>query len=62
MPDPSTDGWRVLDTAGAPLLMGDGRPLLIRATWLCSFGDELPAETMVGQVEFRKSFSVVVMP
>lgn len=62
MPDPSTDGWQLLDTSGTPLLTGSGRPLLIAATWLCAFGDEPPVETMIGQVEFRKTFSVVVMP
>lgn len=62
MPDPSTDGWAMLSHQGLTLLTGEGRPLLMGATWLCSFGDELPVETIVGQAEFRKTFSVVVMP
>lgn len=62
MPDPSTDGWSLLATDGAPLLASEGLPLLIAARWLCSFGEQLPAETIVEQVKFRKTFNVVVMP
>lgn len=61
MPDPTTDGWAMLDSAGHPLLSGD-QPLLLSARWLCSFGDQLPVETIAEQVKFRKSFNVVVMP
>lgn len=61
MPDPTTDGWRLLDGNGVPLLDGSGTPLLMSGTWLCSFGGEPPVETVVG-IEFRKSFTVEVMP
>lgn len=60
MPDPTTDGWPLLAADGRPLLIG-GVPLLIAARWLCQFGDQMPVETIQG-IEFRKSFSVVVMP
>lgn len=62
MPDPTTDGWALLDGDGQPLLVDDSTPLLISATWLCAWGDEPPQESIAGQVEFRKTFSVVVMP
>jgi hypothetical protein len=61
MPDPTTDGWPLLDATGQPLLDGQGRPLLRAGTWLCLWGDQLPVETILG-IEFRKTFSVVVMP
>lgn len=60
MPDPTTDGWAMLDDAGNPLLSGDV-PLLLAARWLVSFGDQLPQESIQG-TEFRIAFSVVVMP
>lgn len=62
MPAPTTDGWPLLTEGGAPLLSPGGAPILLSATWLCAWGDQPPAETIVGQVEFRKTFSVVVMP
>lgn len=62
MPDPATDGWPLIRQNGMPLLTGDGQPLVMGARWLCSFGDEPPVETMVGDAEFRFAFSVVVMP
>lgn len=61
MPDPTTDRWPLLTTEGAPLMIDAETPLLIAATWLCLWGDQLPAETLVGR-EFRKTFNVVVMP
>jgi len=61
MPDPTTDGWEMLSSEGETLLDGDGDALLLSATWLCAWGDTMPTETLVG-IEFRKSFSVVVMP
>lgn len=61
MPDPTTDGWRMLASDGLPILTGDGAPVLLAATWLCSFGDSPPSEGIVGR-EFRKTFSVVVIP
>ena len=60
MPDPTTDGWGLYTSDGQPLLSGDV-PILLSARWLCSWGDQMPSETVIG-VEFRKSFSVVVMP
>jgi len=62
MPDPTTDGWQMLTSDGQPLLMADGTPLLLSARWLCSFGDQVPVESIVGQVQFRKTFNVVVYP
>ncbi|AGH58016.1 hypothetical protein RHVG_00051 [Rhodovulum phage RS1] len=61
MPDPTTEGWPILDGNGDPLLTGDGQPLLRSGTWLCLWGDQVPVETIQG-TEFRKTFSVVVMP
>lgn len=62
MPDPTTDGWPLLTSDGVPMLTGDGVPLLLAAQWLCAWGDQTPVETIQGQIEFRKTFSVVVMP
>ena len=62
MPDPATDGWSLLDSAGTPLLADDEIPLLLSARWLCSFGEQLPVETITEQVKFRKIFNVMVMP
>jgi hypothetical protein len=61
MPDPTTDGWPLLDSTGAPVLTTDMQPLLISAQWLCLFGDNPPSETIRG-LEFVISFSVEVMP
>ena len=61
MPDPTTDGWSMLDEAGRPLLSG-AAPLLLSARWLCSWGEQLPVETITEQVKFRKIFNVMVMP
>lgn len=62
MPDPATDGWQILDDAGAPLLTGTGAPFLLSAYWLCAWGDQPPVETLDGDVEFRKEFQVWVLP
>lgn len=61
MPDPTTDGWKSYDETGTAILDGNGNQVLLSATWTCLWGDQLPTETVVG-TEFRKSFSVVVMP
>ncbi|WP_440411157.1 hypothetical protein [Neorhizobium petrolearium] len=65
MPDPTTDGWALLTDDGSPLLISggaqDGLPILLSAQWLCSFGDELPNETVQG-IHFRRTFGVVVIP
>ena len=60
MPDPTTDGWRLLASDGRPLL-SLGTPLLLSGIWLCAWGDQLPTESIQG-TEFRKSFSIVVLP
>lgn len=61
MPDPTLDGWE-LDTAeGDALTTHDGTPLLISAWWLCLFGATVPAESIIGS-EWRKTFTVVVLP
>jgi hypothetical protein len=62
MPDPTTDGWPLLSSDGTPLLTSEGQPLLMSKTWLCAWGDEMPVESIEGQVQFRKSFSIVVVP
>ena len=62
MPDPTTHGWSLLTDAGVPLLVAPGVPLLLAERWLCSWGDQAPTEVIVGQVRFRKSFSVWVLP
>ncbi|NEX47597.1 hypothetical protein [Pseudotabrizicola algicola] len=62
MPDPTTDGWALLTSDGTPLLTGGGVPILMAARWLCSWGDQVPVETIHGQVEFKKSFNLQVMP
>lgn len=64
MPDPTTDGWQITTTANVPLLIdaASGIELEARAIWLCAWGDQLPVETIVQQVKFQKSFSVVVLP
>ncbi|WP_339696029.1 hypothetical protein [Celeribacter baekdonensis] len=62
MPDPTTDGWPLLTSEGVPMLTSEGVPLLLSAQWLCLWGDALPVETIVGQVEFRMTFDVKVVP
>jgi hypothetical protein len=61
MPDPTTDGWKLLTADGRSLLTSDGRQILLAARWLCLFGESLPTETIVG-IEFRLTFSISVMP
>ncbi|PKR90866.1 hypothetical protein CXZ10_05820 [Pleomorphomonas diazotrophica] len=61
MPDPTTDGWALLDGAGNPMLTEGGQPILLSAQWLVFFGDDLPKQTIEG-VRFRLAFSVMVMP
>ena len=61
MPDPTTDGWPLLGDDGTPLLTDEGVPLLLANIWLCQFGDNMPAETVIG-VRFRIAFSIAVMP
>lgn len=61
MPDPTTDGWSLLTEHDVPILAAEDQYLLLPETWLCAWGDQPPSETVVG-VEFRISFSVVVMP
>lgn len=61
MPDPTRDGWALMAAGGGALITHDGRQILIGAWWLCIFGDSLPTEAIVGG-EFRKTFSVVVLP
>jgi hypothetical protein len=61
MPDPTTDGWPLLMSDGRPLLTSAGVPILLSARWLCSFGETVPAETVVG-IQFRKNFSIAVLP
>lgn len=61
MPDPTTDGWPMTDSDGNPLFDGRGEQIRMTGTWLCMFGDGNPAETIQG-IEFRKTFSLVVLP
>ena len=62
MPDPATAGWELLSSAGAAMLDGIDRPLLLAERWLCTFGDEPPMESVVGDSGFRIAFSLAVMP
>ncbi len=64
MPDPSTDGWPLTTETGDPLLVNasTGEPLELSERWLCAWGDQLPAETIVDQVKFLKTFDVWVLP
>ncbi|ALF02098.1 hypothetical protein [Salipiger abyssi] len=62
MPDPTTDGWAMLDENGTAVLDENGVPILMSAQWLCLFGAELPKETVVEQVKFRLTFTVAVLP
>ena len=61
MPDPTTAGWALQMSGGAPLLLTGGMPILMGAQWLCMFSKQRWTETIVG-VEFRIAFSVTVMP
>lgn len=61
MTDPTTEGFPLYASNGLPLLTSDGQPLLLAGRWLCAWGDQMPVETVQG-TEFRKTFSVVVMP
>lgn len=61
MPDPTTDGWPMLDGAGNQVLHESGQVILLSANWLCLFGDEPPSETLQG-MSFTISFSIWVMP
>lgn len=61
MPDPTTDGWPLTDTAGVPLLTSEGQPLLASAMWLCLFDQPFPTETIIGN-RFRMAFAVAVLP
>lgn len=62
MPDPTTDGWPALTSSGAPIILPDGRRMLLAKSWVCHWGDQPPLESVHGQTQFRKSFNVVVMP
>ncbi len=46
MPDATTDGWPMLDGDGNPVLVSggpaDGKPVLLSALWLVTFGKTLP--------------------
>lgn len=62
MPDPTTDRWPLLTAAEVPVLTAGGAPVLMASTWLCAWGAEPPTETIHGQIEFRITFSVLVLP
>nr|WP_298102226.1 hypothetical protein [uncultured Shinella sp.] len=65
MPDPTTHGWGLFTSSGSPLLISGGpnhgKPILVAARWLCSFGGQMPRETIRG-VRFVFNFDVVVYP
>jgi len=61
LPDPTRDGWPLLEANGTPILGAGGVPLLTSASWLCAWGDQPPIETLQG-IEFRKQIQIVVMP
>lgn len=62
MPDPTTQGWPMLTSDGRPIMVAPGVPLLLSERWLCAWGDPPPTEAMHQQVQFRKSFTVWVLP
>ena len=61
MPDPTTDGWFLNASDGSALVNENGTPLQMCGSWICKFGEQMPSETIEG-VDFRISFSVMVMP
>lgn len=61
MPDPGTNGWPLLSDDGMPLLTDEGTPILMTETWLCLFGQQLPAVVTVDMV-WKVTFQIVVMP
>lgn len=60
MPDPTVDGWQLVDTGGNPLA-ASGSPIQGAGRWLCSFGDTPPSET-ISNHEWRITMQIVVMP
>lgn len=61
LPDPTTESWPLFASDGRPLLTHDGQPILMSGRWLCAWGEQLPTEAVIG-IEFRKTFSIVVLP
>jgi hypothetical protein len=61
MPDPIFDGLPLLDGEGSALLTNDGKQILIASTWLCVFGEQLPAYRQL-ELEWEISFGLVVLP
>lgn len=62
MPDPGTDGWKLLTGGNQHILTSAGQPILLASRMLCAWGDEPPVETIKADTDFRVSFSVWVMP
>ena len=64
MPDPSNEGWSLTTESGVQLFVDTEmqEPLMLNERWLCAWGDQLPAESIVDQVKFLKSFQVWVLP
>lgn len=60
MPEPTTHGWALKTSDGAPLHTHDGEPILLSRWQRCQFGDQQPAETVYG-VRFRISFTLDVL-
>ena len=61
MQDPTTHGWPLLASDGRALLGPDGTPILLAATWVCKFGQEMPSERLIG-ARFQIAFPIWVMP
>lgn len=61
MPDPTTERWPLASTSGQLLLASPGTLLVMSGRWLCHWGDEVPAETVVG-TRFQKAFDLAVLP
>lgn len=61
MPDPTREGWPLLEADGGHLTDEAGNPLLVAALWLCAWGDTPPVESVQG-IEFKKTIQIVVMP
>lgn len=62
LPDPTTEDWPLFSGDAGQLQTEDGTPILMAGSWLCAWGAEPPVETIHGQIEFRLSFGVVVLP
>ena len=61
MPDPVTEGWALLTSAGVPIVSSSGAPVTLVSRLLCLFDETMPVEVFVAE-RFQISFAVAVMP